>query len=190
MAIVHEKLYSSESLVKIDFKDYIKDLTDSLFLTYKISPHMIKLNKNIDNIFFNVNTAIPCGLIINELVTNSLKHAFPTASGRRPANRRFADPTNEIRRFEDEKSADPQTSDHNSNEIEIELHQLKNNLVLVVSDNGVGLPENIDFTNTESLGLRLVNNLVKQIDGTIELDKTEGTKFTITFKELRYKKRI
>ena len=220
MAIVHEKLYSSESLVKIDFKDYIKDLTDSLFLTYKISPHMIKLNKNIDNIFFNVNTAIPCGLIINELVTNSLKHAFPvasghgpanhrfadpattsrrfedekssipTASGRRPANRRFANPSNEIRRFEDEKSADPQTSDHNSNEIEIELHQLKNNLVLVVSDNGVGLPENIDFTKTESLGLRLVNNLVKQIDGTIELDKTEGTKFTITFKELRYKKRI
>ncbi|MEN6290735.1 MAG: PAS domain S-box protein, partial [Methanobacterium sp.] len=56
MAIVHEKLYSSESLVKIDFKDYIKDLTDSLFLTYKISPYMIKLNKNIDNIFLNVNT--------------------------------------------------------------------------------------------------------------------------------------
>ncbi|MEL7669648.1 PAS domain S-box protein [Methanobacterium sp.] len=221
MAIVHEKLYSSENLVKIDFKDYIKDLTDSLFLTYKISPYMIKLNKNIDNIFLNVNTAIPCGLIINELVTNSLKHAFPVASGHGPANHRFADPANVVRRFEDknrekcsflgpkigdfegfsipagyvrgptdEKSADPQTAGPNSNEIQIELNQLKNNLVLVVSDNGVGLPENIDFTNTESLGLRLVNNLVRQVDGTIELDKSEGTKFKITFKELKYKKRI
>ncbi|OEC87414.1 MULTISPECIES: PAS domain S-box protein [Methanobacterium] len=301
MAIVHEKLYNSESLVKIDFKDYIKDLTDSLFLTYKISPYMIKLNKNIDNIFLNVNTAIPCGLIINELVTNSLKHAFPKASCRGPENGKFADPATTSRGFENEnlekcsffglqnskfcgsrneaiensvfdasklkistvsfnpkieagkteslqikdlqhgkienfsgyeallrkhqkstisesfahpkssilkdfeefsipvasghgpanhRFASPQTAGPNSNEIQIELHQLKNNLVLVVSDNGVGLPENIDFTNTESLGLRLVNNLVKQVDGTIELDKTEGTKFKITFKELKYKKRI
>ncbi len=160
MAIVHEKLYNSENLVKIDFKDYIKDLTDSLFLTYKIKPYKIKLNKKIDNVFFNINTSIPCGLIINELVTNSLKHAF---------------------HYKD---------DLNSNEIQIELHQLKNNLVWIVSDNGVGLPKNIDFTNTQTLGLRLVNNLVKQLDGTIELDRSEGTKFKITFKELIYKERI
>ena len=175
MAIVHEKLYSSENLVKIDFKDYIKDLTDSLFLTYKTKPDKVKLNKNIENIFFNINTAIPCGLIINELVTNSLKHAFPVASGHGPANHRFTG---------------PYTAGHDSSKIQIELHQLKNSLVLIVSDNGVGLPENIDFKNTESLGLRLVNNLVKQLDGTIELDRSEGTKFKIIFKELIYKERI
>ena len=220
MAIVHEKLYNSENLVKIDFKDYIKDLTDSLFLTYKIKPDKIKLNKKIGNIFFNINTAIPCGLIINELVTNSLKHAFPAnyvrrfenekfsipvASGHGPAYRKSASSANDIRKFEDKISSIPatygcrhanhrfvgsQTEDPNSSEIQIELHQLKNILVLIVSDNGAGLPENIDFTNTESLGLRLVNNLVKQLDGTIELDRSEGTKFKITFKELIYKERI
>ncbi|MGB9978280.1 PAS domain S-box protein [Methanobacterium sp.] len=162
MAMVHEKLYNSESLVKIDFKEYIKDLTDSLFLTYKISPYVVKLNKKIDNIFFDVNTAIPCGLIINELVTNSLKHAFP-------------------------QTTDPESK---NNEIQIKLLQSQNNFVLIVSDNGLGLPENIDFKSTESLGLRLVNSLVRQLDGDIKIDRTEGTKFKIIFKELTYKERI
>ncbi len=166
MAMVHEKLYNSENLVKIDFKDYIKDLTDSLFLTYKIYQNGVKLNKKIDNTFFNINTAIPCGLIINELVTNSLKHAFPTV--------------------------DPATTNAAaaSKEIQINLHQSKGNFVLMVSDTGVGLPESVDFRNTESLGLRLVTNLVKQLEGTIELDRSGGTKFKITFKELIYKNRI
>ena len=221
MAIVHEKLYSSENLVKIDFKDYIKDLTDSLFLTYKTKPDKVKLNKNIENIFFNINTAIPCGLIINELVTNSLKHAFPVTSGYGPADGTSADPATVGCRFENEnrekcsffgpkikdfegfsipvasghgpanhRFTGPHTAGHDSSKIQIELHQLKNSLVLIVSDNGVGLPENIDFKNTESLGLRLVNNLVKQLDGTIELDRSEGTKFKIIFKELIYKERI
>ena len=162
IAMVHEKLYNSESLVKIDFKDYIKDLTDSLFLTYRVSPAKIKLNKKIDNTFFNINTAIPCGLIINELVTNSLKHAFPQIAGKKCEN----------------------------NEIQISLQEIQSNFVLIVSDNGIGLPEDVDFKNTESLGLQLVNSLVKQIDGTIELDKSKGTEFKIIFKELKYKERI
>ena len=216
MAIVHEKLYNSENLVKIDFKDYIKDLTDSLFLTYKIKPYKIKLNKKIDKVFFNINTSIPCGLIINELVTNSLKHAFPATYGCGPENEnrekcsflglqnsKFCGSRNEVSfnpKIEDfEGFSDPTVSDCGPtdeksaspiNEIQIELHQLKNNLVLIVSDNGAGLPENIDFSNAKTLGLRLVNNLVKQLDGTIELDRSEGTKFKITFKELIYKERI
>ena len=101
--------------------------------------------------------------------------SIPVASGHGPANHRFTG---------------PHTAGHDSSKIQIELHQLKNSLVLIVSDNGVGLPENIDFKNTESLGLRLVNNLVKQLDGTIELDRSEGTKFKIIFKELIYKERI
>ena len=190
MAIVHEKLYNSENLVKIDFKDYIKDLTDSLFLTYKIKSYNIKLNKKIDNVFFNINTSIPCGLIINELVTNSLKHAFPANEIRRFENEKFSIPVASGHGPANHRFAGFPTNDLNPNEIRIELHQLKNNLVLIVSDNGAGLPENIDFTNTQTLGLRLVNNLVKQLDGTIELDRSEGTKFKITFKELIYKERI
>ena len=77
MAIIHEKLYKSESMSKIDFGDYISDLADSLFYNYNVNRSRIKLNKNMDKIYFNVDTAIPCGLIINELITNCLKHAFP-----------------------------------------------------------------------------------------------------------------
>jgi PAS domain S-box-containing protein len=77
MAIVHEKLYKSDNMSQIDFGEYIEDLASSLFYNYNITPDNIKLNTNINNIFFDVDTCIPCGLIVNELLTNSVKHAFP-----------------------------------------------------------------------------------------------------------------
>ena len=183
MAIAHEKLYNSENLVKIDFKDYVNDLTDSLFLTYKINENRIKLNKKIDNIFFDVNTLIPCGLILNELVTNSLKHAFPAIESHDLTNEKFSDPMTVCSEGFSELP-------NKTNEIRIELHQSKNKFMLIVSDNGIGLPKNVDFKDTESLGLKLVTSLIKQLDGTIEIDKTEGTTFRIIFKELKYKERI
>ncbi len=142
---------------KIDFGEYITDLTDSLFYNYRVGPSKIELNKKIDKIFFDVDTAIPCGLIINELITNCLKHAFPG---------------------------------DNNGSIGIELFKRDDNYVLNVNDTGVGFPDDIDFKNTESLGLQLVNNLVNQVDGTIELDGNDGTRFNIIFKELAYKKRV
>ena len=153
---------------------------------------MIKLNKKIDDIFFDVNTAIPCGLIINELVTNSLKHAFSgvvsqITYGRGSTNDTFVIPTSYRREFENDGFSNLYTE---NKEIKIELHQAKNNFVLIISDSGIGLPKNLNFKNTESLGLRLVNNLVKQLDGTITLDRTGGTTFKIIFKELKYKERI
>jgi len=157
MAMIHEKLYKSESMSKIDFGEYITDLTDSLFYNYRVGPSKIELNKKIDKIFFDVDTAIPCGLIINELITNCLKHAFPG---------------------------------DNNGSIGIELFKRDDNYVLNVNDTGVGFPDDIDFKNTESLGLQLVNNLVNQVDGTIELDGNDGTRFNIIFKELAYKKRV
>ena len=107
LAMIHEKLYNSSNLVQIDFAEYVKDLVDKLFYTYKISQNNVQLSITIDNIFFDIETAIPCGLIINELITNSLKHAFPANYVRGPANHRFADPANEIRRFENEKFSIP-----------------------------------------------------------------------------------
>ena len=105
-----------------------------------------------------METAVPCGLIISELVSNSLKYAYP---------------------------------DDMIGELNISLKSLKNELELIIRDDGVGFPEDLDFRNINlSLGLKLVNSLVKQLDGTIELDSSRGTEFTIKFKELEYKQRI
>jgi len=157
MAIIHEKLYKSESMSKIDFGEYISDLTKSLFYNYRVDPSRIILKKKIEKIFFDVDTAIPCGLIINELLTNCLKHAF---------------------------------QDDKRGLIEIKLQNNGDSYVLNINDDGVGFPDDVDFRDTESLGMQLVNNLVKQIDGTIELNSRTGTNFKIEFRELEYNKRV
>ena len=77
MALIHEKLYQSEDLAQIEFSEYIRDLVASLFCSYELNLDVIELKINVEQIFLNIETAIPCGLIINELVLNSLKHAFP-----------------------------------------------------------------------------------------------------------------
>lgn len=105
----------------------------------------------------NMETAIPLGLIINELVTNSLKFAFP---------------------------------EMNKGSITVEMDTSNGDHTLIVADDGMGIPEDINFKKTESLGLQLVNNLVHQIDGEITLERSHGTEFKITFKELDYKKRF
>jgi len=153
MALIHEKLYQSKNLSEIDFKEYTQDLLDDLFRTYGVVSEVVIPIINIDDIFLNVNTAIPCALIINELVSNSLKHAFP---------------------------------DGRKGEINIDLHlDTDNKFKLIVSDNGVGLQDDIDFRNTKSLGLQLVNNLVNQLEGSIEYYGKGGATFEITFTELK-----
>ena len=76
MALIHEKLYQSKDLSKIDFRHYIRDLADSLFRTYEVDPGTITLKMEVEDVSVPLDAAIPCGLIINELVSNSLKHAF------------------------------------------------------------------------------------------------------------------
>ncbi len=156
MAIIHEKLYKSDKMSKIDFGEYINDLTKSLFYNYLIEQDKIRIITNIENIYFDVDTSIPCGLIVNELITNCVKHAFP----------------NDI-----------------NGEINIDMSNNQGIYTLNVSDNGVGFPEDIDFKNTESLGLQLVSNLVNQLDGTVELVNKGGTSVVIKFNELVYKNR-
>jgi PAS domain S-box-containing protein len=148
MALVHEKLYQSENLANIDFNEYIKDLARNLRRSYGAT--RIALNVECD-VSLGIDTAIPCGLIINELVSNSLKHAFP-------GNR--------------------------EGEIRIVFHSLSGGIELIVCDNGVGLPDGMDFRNTESLGLHLVTILAEgQLGGEISLDKSKGTAFRITFQK-------
>jgi len=157
MSLIHEKLYQSNNLSRIDMNEYTKDLTTSLFRSYADSAAAIKLKTKVADIFLDITTAIPCGLIINELTSNALKHGFP---------------------------------DGRQGEITIAMHPVNNKIELVVSDTGVGFPEEIDFRNTTTLGMQLVITLVEQLEGTIGLDRRAGSAFTICFEELIYKKRI
>lgn len=157
MAMIHENLYQSKDLSNINFSDYIRSLVSDLFYSYGITKGTIIPNINVGRIFLNIETAIPCGLIINELVSNSLKYAFP------------ADRTGEIN---------------------VDLNPNYNYYELIISDNGVGIPDHVDLEKTDTLGLQLVNNLVKQIDGEVILDRNQGTTFNIRFNELKYKRRL
>jgi PAS domain S-box-containing protein len=149
IALVHEKLYRSEDLANIDFGQYIPDLTTHLFDTYDVSSTTVSLNIQVDNISLQIDTAIPCGLIINELVSNSLKYAFPPPR---------------------------------KGEIQVQFYANNdNNLTLIIRDNGIGIPETFDIETTQSLGLTLVQGLVEQIEGTLELNRSQGTEFKITF---------
>jgi two-component sensor histidine kinase len=162
MALVHEKLYQSKDLTNINFGDYVRSLIDGLFVFYNINPANISTEIKVQDIRLAIDIAIPCGLIINELISNSLKYAFP--EGR-------------------------------SGEIKIIFNQININgdkgYDLVISDNGIGIPENFDIKKTRSLGLQLVINLVEhQLQGKIDLTKTNGTEFHIYFREPKYRKRI
>lgn len=155
MSLIHEKLYGSEDLAHIDIRDYINDLTRYIFQFHKTVTDNVELKIEIENIWLGIDTAIPCGLIINELVSNSLKHAFP---------------------------------ENRQGEIRVTLRKTdEGEIELIISDNGIGIPEGLDISSTKTLGLLLVNTLAKeQLQGKIELDRTKGTKFRITFKEVKY----
>lgn len=160
MALIHEELYKSEGLATLNFSLYIEELAENLFQTYRLRNANISLNMDMEeNIFFDMDYAVPLGIIINELISNSLKHAFPS---------------------------------NDEGEIRIELHREKNgeyekekpkstSFSLTVSDNGVGIPENLDIEDLNSLGLQLVTSLVDQLEGELELKRDNGTEFTIKF---------
>ncbi len=157
MSIVHEKLYRSDSFTKINFKEYLTSLISDIFYSYGVNKGLIKWDLDIEDVHMGFDTAIPLGLIINELVTNSVKYAFP--EGRK-------------------------------GKIKIMLKLKNENYFLTVMDNGVGIPVGIKPEKTETLGLQLIISLINQLDGNMELDRSHGTKYKITFQELKYKKRI
>jgi ammonium transporter len=159
MALIHEKLYRSKDFANVEFSDYIKNLVNDLFASYRVSTSRVALKLDIKNISLGIDTAIPTGLIVNELVSNSLKYAFPEGM---------------------------------DGEIRISLRSLNNGeKELIVSDNGVGLPESLDIEKAESLGLRMITNLTERsLHGKVNINKSNGTEFQIIFKEKEYKERI
>ncbi len=168
MSLIHEKLYQAENLAEIDFGEYLDDLTYRLFHAVR-GNQRISLHAHIEAILLNANVAIPCGLIVNELVTNALKHAFPPLSSP-PAGGT-------------EGGASPSAGEvEGGHEIRVAFGLQDDEYVLTVSDNGVGLPPDLDWQATDSLGLKLTNLWARhQLQGSIEVGRKNGTVFTIRF---------
>lgn len=149
ISLIHEKLYQSENITQINLSEYITDLTNSLFRSYLLTGKNIDLSIEItQNFWLDLDTAVPCGLIINELISNALKYAFEDTTRGKVKVRVEVDPTNHP--------------------------------VLIIADNGKGLPKNFDIENTKTLGLKLVNNLIDQLRGKLEIDNYRGTQYKIT----------
>lgn len=151
IAMIHERLFQSDKVSKIDYAEYVEALGAGLFRTFGVNSDVINFNMDIDKVFLNINQAIPCGLILNELLSNALKHAFP---------------------------------DGRKGQVDISLRAKANgNIVMSVSDNGVGFPDGLDFRNTDSVGLGLVTALSRQLGARINLEKNGGTSFAIQFRK-------
>lgn len=158
IALVHQKLYQSKNLSKVDLKEYITDLSQLLLPSY-FRDHQIEIILNLESIDVLIDTAIPCGLIINELVSNSIKYAFP---------------------------------DYKKGEIRISLKKKENDIIeLAISDNGVGLPPNFDYENTDTLGLQLFKTIAEdQLQGEVSLRTDKGVSTVICFKDIHYEARV
>lgn len=150
MALIHEKMYQSKNLVNIDIGSYIDELVRSLIDAYD-SNKTIHLHTDIEDHPFRIDTIVPLGLILNEIISNSLKYAF---ADRKEGNLRVA-----LRK----------TGDHRFS--------------LDVSDDGVGIPEKIEFSTAESLGMQLIQMLSGQINGEVKLFRDKGTHYHIDFTE-------
>jgi len=148
MSAVHETLHGSKNLSEIDLKTYLSKITTSIFQTYSVT-NRVKLTTDINGIPIRIDQANPIGLVINELISNSLKYAFP---------------------------------DESKGEITVSMKKLDKELELIVMDDGVGISDGFDWKNSSSLGLKIVRTLVEnQLDGSIDMESKNGTKFTIKF---------
>lgn len=150
MALVQEYLYADEHLDRVNFGKYMRQLADQIGAAWMVDPDRIRVSVEAEEVDIPVTRAIPAGLILNELLSNAFKHAFP---------------------------------DGRSGNIDLRFTKLDARCVsLSCQDNGVGIPEGFDWQHAESLGLRIIQILAKQIDGTLTLDRTRGgTRFEILF---------
>ena len=163
IALIHEELHEGGENNTLYFSPYLEKLVENLLRTYSLGNADIGLKIDLEeNIFFDMDTAVPLGIIVNELVSNSLKHAF---SGRDKGEI-------QIKLFKEEAG-------NELNNDEEEFTGKGTGYTLIVSDDGVGIPEKIDLENSDTLGLQLVNILVDQLDGEIKLKRDTGTEFRI-----------
>jgi two-component sensor histidine kinase len=155
IALIHQKLYQSDNLAKVNLADYIYNLTTHLIQSYTLNPDNITLQLKLDEVFSSLDTAIPCGLVINELVSNALKHGFP-----RNSQGTIWVELNSVGEVTPEQST----------------YQLR----LVVGNDGIKLPELPNLHQAKSVGFQLIHALVQQLNGSIEIDRSRGTEFRIS----------
>jgi two-component system, sensor histidine kinase PdtaS len=149
MALIHQTLHGSNDFSKVDFARFVETLLPSLIVSYGVDVNRIAIGVDVEPVRLRIDSAVPCGLVVNELITNALKHAF---------------------------------RDCDRGEIRIALtRQAVDEIVLSVSDNGIGLPDNFDPERTETLGLRLVRLLAGQLDGTVSIHRSSPTRFSMRF---------
>jgi PAS domain S-box-containing protein len=149
IALIHQTLYRSTDFESVDFAQFSEILLSLLIRSYGIDPGRIAVQVDVEPVHLPIDIAVPCGLVVNELITNALKHGF---------------------------------RDRDHGEIRIALtRQLGNEVLLTVSDNGVGLPDHLDTRSIETIGLQLVELLTTQLDGEISIHRSDPTRFSLRF---------
>jgi len=151
MSFIHESLYRSKDFSEVNFSDYINNLINNIIHSFHLSENTVQLITDLGAVNLNLDQAIPCGLIVNELLTNAMKYAY---------------------------------QDVENPELFVSIAQHKNNIELRIEDNGIGLPKGFKIDEADSLGLQLVQTLLEQIDGTLDLKVKNGTKYFITFEKV------
>jgi PAS domain S-box-containing protein len=159
MALVHQKLYQSQNLSRVNLKEYILELSELLTKSYKTKNENVDLELELEKVEVLIDTAIPCGLIINELVSNSFKYAFP---------------------------------DNKAGKITIGLHKIENNdIELYIYDNGIGMNQNYDISQSDTLGHQIVFSIARdQMQGDVSFDTKGGVYFCVRFKDSLYTERV
>lgn len=178
IALIHRELYRDGEMNNVNFSTYIQELAENLLDTYKVGNSKINLCVDLkENILFDVETAVPLGIIINEIFSNSLKYAFPDRT------------SGKIRiSLEMKEAEEPRCSD--LNEIENRGLDKETRFILTVSDNGVGIPETFNIGTADTLGLQLIHVLVEQLDGSVRINRNRGTEFVIEFAAQDYVSKI
>ena len=149
MALIHDKLYRARDLARVSFGEYVRDLTNNILTSYALPARSVRVRFDIDDLSLSLDYAVPCGLILNELMSNCLKHAFPVG---------------------------------HSGTVYIGFHaEGEEELCLVVRDDGVGVPADVDLGRTSSLGWRLIRALVEQLGGVVQCHTADGTSVEIRF---------
>ena len=159
VALIHEKLYASRDFNRTDFKAYIESLLANLAYSFSNEDRAITFDIAVGDVSLNIETAVPCALVITELVANAVKHGFPE---------------------------DRQAQNEDKHVCISFQSPADGAYELAVSDNGVGIPPWVDFNASKSLGLQLIRTLSKQLDGELRLVPGDGTTVELNFKDHEY----